>query len=129
MQSIADTIAYIGQLGTPYSTIRDFSMMYATKLFPSFEARIFEASVRYSTGGCNSRKHWLPFVNTNESLVQNIREESCLLGTIIGSEDFSKLPPLVKKFRSSLVGSGKGNVTVKTHFFGKFLGLPNNIEN
>jgi hypothetical protein len=84
VQSIADTIAYIGQLETPYSTIRDFSMMYATKLLPSIETRIFEASVRYSTGGSNSRKHWLPFVNTNESLVENIREESCLLGTIIG---------------------------------------------
>jgi hypothetical protein len=35
VQSIADAIAYIGQLGTPFSTVRDYSMRYATKLLPS----------------------------------------------------------------------------------------------
>jgi hypothetical protein len=40
-----------------------------------------------------------------------------------------KLPPLVQTFRSSRVGSGKGSVTVKTHYLGKILGLPKNMQN
>ena len=64
VQSIADIIAFAGQLSSPLRQIRDLSMCFSTKLFPSIEERIFEAIVRYSTGGNMSQKYWLPFINT-----------------------------------------------------------------
>lgn len=35
VQSIADAIAFVGQFGKPLSIIRDSSMSFSTKMFPS----------------------------------------------------------------------------------------------
>lgn len=35
VQSIADTIAFVGQLGKPWGSIRDKTMQFMTFMFPS----------------------------------------------------------------------------------------------
>ena len=57
---MADTVAKVGQLSAPKSTIRDLSMMLSTKLLRGVEERVFESVVNYSLGGSSSTKHWLP---------------------------------------------------------------------
>lgn len=41
VQSIADTIAFVGQLRKPWSSIRDKTMQFTTYMFPSVETRVF----------------------------------------------------------------------------------------
>jgi hypothetical protein len=62
--------------------------------------------------------------------MKNVRQENCLLGSIVGAEEYNKLPRFVKDFRSTMIGSGRGTVTVKNFsFFGRLLGLPHNMIN
>ena len=112
VQTIADGIATVGQMDT-LSPVRDFSMSFATKVFPKLQQKIFEDTARFSLGW-----NWsVPKIN-----------DECLWERVL-KDDFKKLPDKMKNFRKSSSGSGIGTCSVEypnilAEFVGKVLFFP-----
>lgn len=74
VQGLADMVAKIGQLKSPWCKVRDFAMINSTHFFNSVEQRVFEEVVSHSVGGDSSKLHWLPPPSSSRSFLQNIRQ-------------------------------------------------------
>lgn len=104
VQTLADSIATVGQLRPPLSGLRDAAMGLPARLLPGTTARIFEAVVTRSLGGGRRRMTWehpgvcLPVVEA-----------------VLGREAFERcIPKPAQDFRRLTAGGrGSGSVTVE----------------
>ena len=63
VQTMADFVAKVGQIVSPYSTVRDLGMWLPTRYLHGLEEYIFESVVCHSLGGSSGSLHWLPPIN------------------------------------------------------------------